>query len=196
VDPHALKLLDPDSAPRELDVVTLERCRRGDRAAFARFVACYKQRIFAHLSRLLGRGPHVDDLAQETFLRAYAALPGFALHGPARPSTWLLTIATRLALDLRKRAPIPVEPLRGFLDHGPTTPERECQRRQLGAAIAAAAATLTVEQRTVFVLAEIEDLPLDEIARIVDVPVATVKTRLFRAREALRRQLGPLWRED
>ena len=88
----------------ELDPGLLSRCQAGEQAALRLFVEHYQRAVFALLSRVLGQRPEVEDLAQETFLRAIVALPGFAPAGPARLSTWLLTIATRLALDVcRKR---------------------------------------------------------------------------------------------
>ena len=88
--------------PPPLDPAVLARCRAQDPVAFRAFVVRYERMVFALLSRMLGQGPEVEDLAQETFVRAYRAFPGFELDGPAKPSTWLLTIATRLALDARK----------------------------------------------------------------------------------------------
>src|SRR5689334_23824831 len=86
--------------PRE----TLERCRGQDPAAFRAFVLHYQSAVFALVSRVVGPGSQVQDLAQEVFLRAYRAFPSFDLDGPARVSTWLLTIAVRLALNARKKA--------------------------------------------------------------------------------------------
>src|SRR5262245_57070430 len=94
-------------AREELDGATLARCQRRDPMAFRAFVVRYQAPVFALLSRMLGHGPLVEDLAQETFLRAFRAFPTFSLDGAAKPSTWLLTIATRLALDARKRRSIP-----------------------------------------------------------------------------------------
>lgn len=103
----AAMALSGEAAPavpgRELDPATLARARNGDPIAFRAFVVRYERPVFALLSRLMGRGREVEDLAQETFLRAFRALPGFDPDGPARVSTWLLTIATRLALDARKK---------------------------------------------------------------------------------------------
>src|SRR5687768_15947133 len=111
----------PGRAP-ELDELTLVRAQRGEDAACRALVTRYQRDVFALLSRLLGpagmRGL-VEDLAQETFLRAFRALPGFDRGGPARLSSWLLTIATRLALDeLRRRRPH-AEPLAHELPGGP-----------------------------------------------------------------------------
>src|SRR3954453_14488095 len=91
------------SSPAPLDGAGLARCRAQDPMAFRAFVVRYERMVFALLSRMLGHGPEVEDLAQETFVRAYRAFPDFDLTGAAKPSTWLLTIATRLALDARKK---------------------------------------------------------------------------------------------
>src|SRR5690349_4158840 len=88
----------------EVDRETLARCKARNPVAFRAFVEAYERALFALLSRMLGRGPHVQDLAQETFLRAYRAFPAFDLEAAARPSTWLLTIAVRLAMNARKNA--------------------------------------------------------------------------------------------
>jgi RNA polymerase sigma factor (sigma-70 family) len=87
----------------ELDRETLLRCCAHDRLAFRAFVVHYERLVFACVSRMLGRGPHVDDLAQDVFLRAYRAFPSFDVHAEARVSAWLLTIATRAALDAVER---------------------------------------------------------------------------------------------
>ncbi len=181
---------------RELDRATLARCKARDPMAFRAFVVRYERPVFALLSRLLGRGPHVEDLAQEAFLRAFAALPGFDLDREGRPSTWLLTIATRLALDARRRqafAPALLGDDEGVGLAGalaaPSDPEADHARRELGRAIERAATELSHDQRAVFVLAEFHDLSHAEIARAVGAPEATVKTRLFRAREHMRARL-------
>jgi len=170
----------------EIDRATLVRCKAGDPIAFRAFVVRYERAVFALLSRVLGRGAHVEDLAQETFLRAYRAFPSFDVDAPSRPSAWLLTIATRLALDARKRKR--VEPFDAdAIDTA--TPEIETARRALGRAIEAAAAELPDDQRAAFVLAEFHGASIAEIAAALDVPEATAKTRLFRAREKMRARL-------
>ena len=182
-------LLAPRAAPpSELDRGTFDRCRSGDAMAFRAFVVRYEWSVFALISRICGRGPHVEDLAQETFLRAFRAMPDLDLDHGARVSTWLLTIATRLALDAKKRKVIAEDDLPPF--PAPPSPDAETDRARLGRAIAAAAAALPDDQRAVFVLSEIHGLSGAEIATAVDVPEATVKTRLFRAREKLREALS------
>jgi RNA polymerase sigma-70 factor (ECF subfamily) len=159
--------------PEDPQIELVRRCQSGDRTAFR----------------------DVEDLAQEVFLRAHAALARFDVHGPARPATWLLTIAVRLVQDRRRRRVVRALPRAMPIDDAPASPESEGQRAELGRAIARAAAELAPEQRNVFVLAEYHDLGLAEIADIVGAPEATVKTRLFRARERLRELLGAVWQE-
>jgi RNA polymerase sigma-70 factor (ECF subfamily) len=185
------------AAESELDRATLQGCRARDPRAFKAFVVRYQRPVFACLSRIVGRGAHVEDLAQEVFLRAYRALPGFDLAGPAKPSTWLLTIATRVALDARKRKVVPLRPLddAGQLSHA-ETPETRWARTELGARIERAAASLSDEQRAAFVLCEYHGFSMAEIAAAMGVPDATAKTRLFRARERMREALGDLWQDS
>lgn len=187
-------------APRdEIEDAVLARCRTGDRDAFRLFVVRYEARVFALLSRVLGRGPHVDDLAQETFLRAYRALPSFEPHGAARVSTWLLTIATRLALDAKKRrVPIDFGVLPEQLDEveAGTDPESIFASRQLGRDIERAAEALSLELRAVLVLSDLHGFSMREIADALGIPENTVKTRLFRARERMREALRPAWRNE
>lgn len=173
----------------ELAPELLVRGQAGEPAALRAFVECYQRAVFALLSRIIGRHSDVEDLAQETFLRAIRALPGFEPGGTARLSTWLLTIATRLALDVcRKRAreqrgAMPAEPVSA------PTPEHELQRSQLREQIALAIDELPSEQRAAFVLAEFHGFALEEIATALQIPRNTVKTRLFRARARLSRAL-------
>jgi RNA polymerase sigma-70 factor (ECF subfamily) len=179
-----------DRAAAELDRATLERARAADPIALRAFVVRYERPVFALLSRMLGPGPHVEDLAQETFLRAIRALPAFQPDGAARASTWLLTIATRLALDARKRRRFPLaEPEAAHGVPDPATPETERARRELGARLAQAAETLSDDQRAAFVLAELHGFTLAEVARALGIPENTAKTRLFRARERMRAAL-------
>ncbi len=180
----------------ELDAATLEGCRAGEPAAMHAFVVRYQRMVFAFLSRTLGAGVLVEDLAQETFLRAFRALPRFDGAGPARPSTWLLTIATHLVQDERRKGRPPVQPLEddqaiAALD----TPETERRRAELGRALSRAVGDLSSEHRDVFVLAEFHDLDMKEIGQVLSIPEGTVKTRLFRARERLRVLLQGVWED-
>jgi RNA polymerase sigma-70 factor (ECF subfamily) len=181
----------PDhSEEGEIAPELLARCQAGEPAALRTFVECYQRPVFALLSRIVGRHCEVEDLAQETFLRAIRALPAFDADGAARLSTWLLTIATQLALDAcRKRA----REQRSSLVAGPVsaaTPEHEAQRSQLRDAIASAIDELPSEQRAAFVLAEFHGFAIADIAQALQTRPSTVKTRLFRARAKLSRALA------
>jgi RNA polymerase sigma-70 factor, ECF subfamily len=184
------------SAPAELGKDVLARCKAHDPMAFRAFVVRYQRPVFALLSRMLGRGPHVEDLAQDVFLRAFRAFPSFDLERAEKPSTWVLTIATRIALDAKKRAFVPtVSMAEAQTATSDTTPERELQRSELRSSIERAVAEFSDDQRAAFVLAEFHGLSMAEIAAALDVPEATVKTRIHRARAKLQQCLEPLREE-
>jgi RNA polymerase sigma-70 factor, ECF subfamily len=194
--PPAIPHGSPSPTHADLDRATLTLCRARDPHAFRAFVTRYQRPVFACLSRMLGRGPHIDDLAQEVFLRAFRAFPTFDLDGPAKPSTWLLTIATRIALDVRKKRVIPLRPLddASHATHS-ATPETERVRAELARLIERAAAQLPDDQRAAFVLGEYHGFTMAEIAAAMGIPEATAKTRLFRARERMRALLGEEWKD-
>ncbi|MBS2025184.1 MAG: sigma-70 family RNA polymerase sigma factor [Deltaproteobacteria bacterium] len=182
--------------PDELDELTLARARRREDAACRALVLRYQRPVFALLSRLLanqGRAALVEDLAQETFLRAFRALPEFDTAGPARLSTWLLTIATRLALDELKTRRPQHEALEQAdavvsLDRSDTL----TQRRQTVEKIARAVEALTPDQRAAFLLREAHGLSYEDVAAALQVDLGTLKSRLSRARAALRIALEEL----
>lgn len=175
--------------PAELDEVTLVRAQRGEDAACRALVERYQRPVFALLGRMIGAGrrPLVEDLAQETFLRAFKALPAFDRGGTAKLSSWILTIATRLAIDELRRGELPRAPIEAAATVGVAPRgEAEAERHLLGARLAAALATLPVDQRATVLLADVHELALDEIARALAVELGTVKSRLSRARARLR----------
>jgi RNA polymerase sigma-70 factor (ECF subfamily) len=174
----------------ELDAATLVRCRSGDPVALRAFVVRYQNAVFALLSRMLGKAVPLEDLAQETFLKAHRAFARFDPQVDAKPSTWLLTIATRVALDhVKRRVPpsVPFEAIESLA--GGESPEQLTSRRRLGLAIEAAAAQLGDEQRAAFVLFTFHGFSVDEIGGVLGCAPATVKTRLFRARQRMRELL-------
>jgi len=168
-----------------VDELTLRRAQRGDERAWRDLVTRFQQPVYALIWRLLaGRARHrVEDLTQETFVRVLGALPGFDPAGPASLSTWILTIATRLTLNELRRPELAV------LESEPVATERADQpaeRQRLAAAIAACVAALPEPQRVVLVLREYGDLEYHDIARVLEIDLGTVKSRLARARTALR----------
>jgi RNA polymerase sigma-70 factor (ECF subfamily) len=184
-----------DAKGAEIDGAILEGCRAGDPAALRAFVTRYEHMVFAFLSRALGAGPHLEDFAQEVFIRACRALRGFDVAGKARLSTWLLTIASRVAIDARRKRRVPTTSLDVAMATVLQTPETEGRRMEIGRALQRAAAELSDDQRDAFVLAEFHGLDMGEIAAVLGVPENTVKTRLFRARERLRVLLREVWEE-
>lgn len=174
----------------EIDELTLARARRGERAACTRFVAVHEAAVFAVIGRVLGPRAHgtiVEDLAQEAFVRALRALPRFDPSGPARLSTWVITIATRVALSELRRA----RPATGEIDEAHLPPViGEHLRADRRRALARAIADLTDEQRAVFVLRDGHGFTETEVAEALEIEVAAVKSRLVRARARLRRSLG------
>ncbi len=173
----------------ELDELALLRAQRGEADACRALVERYQRPVFALLARLLGprAAASVEDLAQETFLKAFRALPGFDRSGPARLSTWLLTIASRLAIDELRRQGAPAEPIDEQLPD-------ECalgsfDRAGLRRALNKAAAELSPEQRAAFLLREAHGLSYEEIAVALGLELGTVRSRLSRARAALRMAL-------
>ncbi|MGN6103547.1 MAG: RNA polymerase sigma factor [Kofleriaceae bacterium] len=181
----------PAARPAEpLDELTLRRAQRGDERAWRALVEHYQQPMHALIWRLLaGRARHrTEDLVQETFVRVLRALPGFDPAGPASLRTWLLTIATRLALNELRR------PDHAVLEAEPVAPRGDradvgAERRRLAAAIEAGVAALPDGQRAVFVLREYHELDYAEIGAALDLDLGTVKSRLARARAALRASL-------
>jgi len=174
---------------REIDEETLAAARAGDRHAQEDFVRWYERRVHAFLGRsLLGRH-QVDDLAQEVFLRVLRALPRFE-PGPARVSTWIFSIAVRLLADhgRSQRRWFTWFDEERATSHG-HSPEEGAIAREALTDLEVALARLSPQQRMALCLFEIHGLSHAEVAQAVGSSVATVKTRLFRARHALRKYL-------
>lgn len=197
----------PGGAPRppggELDEITLRRAQAGAPEACRALVECYGGRVLALATRMLaGDRGGAEDIAQETFLRVFTQLGRFSPLGPARLSTWILTIATRRAIDeLRRRGAAPeARDHRAAPPHpeatvaGPSL-EDDAHTRQLARAAMAAVGQLAPEVRAAFLLREVHELEYTEIARILDIDLGTVKSRISRGRAVLRRHLQELQRE-
>ena len=131
----------------------------------------------------------IDDLAQESFVKVLRGLPQFDPAGPARLSSWILTIATRACLDVLKAKRPAAEQLPESLA-APSDPEHETAQRQLERRVQAAMARLPEEMRAVVILRAYHDFDYDEIAAALGLELGTVKSRLGRARVALREVLG------
>ncbi|MDK2855892.1 MAG: polymerase sigma-70 factor, subfamily [Bacillota bacterium] len=179
------------------DEVLVKECRRGSREAFAVLVERYQAKIYNLTYRLLGNADDAEELTQEAFCRAFAKLGEF--RGEAAFSTWLYRIAHNLCLDeLRRRQRRPVlslseHEMRRYLEEVPgENPEAAelCVRRAVLGRLQEVLATLPPDQRTVLVLRDVQDLSYEEIAQIIGCSLGTVKSRLNRARRALRDKLS------
>lgn len=180
----------PLSPLDETDCIT--RAQRGEVAAFSELVARYQERIYRFLLRLTRSQEDARELAQETFLSAYQALPRW--RPEARLSTWLFRIARNQALDrLRRTQRVEFVALdEGLADHIPAdtpTPEAALQARQRIAALEGALARLSVEHREILLLRDIEDLSYEDIAEVLGIGLGTVKSRIARARAGLLQHL-------
>ncbi|MBL8436247.1 RNA polymerase sigma factor RpoE [Zoogloea sp.] len=187
---------------REVDQQLVERVQRGDKQAFGLLVAKYQRKLARLLSRLIRDPAEVEDVAQETFIKAYRALPSF--RGDSAFYTWLYRIGINTAKNFLvsqgRRAPTTTdfdsEEAETFEDGDQlrdiNTPERLMMTRQIGDTVNAAMEALPEELKTAIVLREIEGLSYEEIATIMDCPIGTVRSRIFRAREAISEKLKPL----
>lgn len=184
----------PDSdADRDL----VARAQGGDEQAFTDLMVRYQQPVLHFVFRLLAGASDAEDVAQETFVRAYFNLRRFRFRPQARFSTWLFQIARNAALDhLRRRARRAETPWpEGAAEPAAPTPaaDQALQDRELGEALARAFAALPEEQRTALVLAEYHGASAAEIAAVLDCSVRAAEARLFRARQEVRHQLRA-WR--
>ena len=184
-----------------LDQALVEKVQRGDKHAFDLLVKKYQHRIMNVLSRYLGNQEDVLDVAQETFIKAYRALPTF--RGDSAFYTWLYRIAINTAknhLVAQSR-----RPTQGLVDSEDAehydeadllrendTPEQLLQREQVQAVISQAFEELPEDLRTAISLRELEGMSYEEIAEAMDCPIGTVRSRIFRAREAIDKKLEPL----
>ncbi|MBC8070573.1 MAG: RNA polymerase sigma factor [Deltaproteobacteria bacterium] len=181
------------SEPATTERALILRAQAGERGAARVLVETHQRAVAGLLQRLL-RGSGLDalteDLAQETFLRGFAALSRFDPDGPARLSTWLLTIATRLALQTIARRRLGTEPLDELAIASPGLPFDESpDRARIGACIERAVGALAPTHRAVFLLREYHGLEYAEIAQALAIDLGTVKSRLSRARAALKQAL-------
>jgi len=182
---------------RDSDALLVREAQRGSRAAFDMLVLKYQRRVERLLSRSVRDPADVADLCQETFLAAYRALPEF--RGEAAFYTWIYRIAINAARRHRARQR-PMESLdddEGTFgtDAAPSddaTPEALLASRQLALGLNEAVEALAEDQRRALLLREVDGLSYDEIADLMDCPPGTVRSRIFRAREAVAARLRPL----
>ena len=178
------------------DEELVARSIRGDAESFNQLILRWERPIYALAYRTLGREEDARDICQETFLRAFRALPGF--RGQAKFSSWLYRIALNLCRDWmrrERRAPIaqPPEDVDLMELAAAAEPSESIEdliaRRDLSRAVERVMATLPEEQRTAIVLKEYHGLTFQEIADLIGCPLSTVKTRLYQGLTVVRREL-------
>ena len=185
----------------QVDGDLVKRVQAGDSAAFDLLVRKYQHRVAALIGRYIPDWSECQDVAQEAFLRAYRAIGNF--RGDAQFYTWLHRIAVNTAknhLVAHNRRP-PTDDIdvsdaeqfeSGLRLRDNDTPERELMRQQMEQTVMRAVEALPGELRTAITLREVEGLSYEEIAERMDCPIGTVRSRIFRAREAIDAELRPL----
>ncbi|MBS2020938.1 MAG: sigma-70 family RNA polymerase sigma factor [Deltaproteobacteria bacterium] len=195
----------PPGEPSDSELVL--RAQQGDATAFAQLVSRHQRQLYRLALRMTQSEADAQEILQETFLNAYQKLPNF--RGEAQFSSWLYRIAANSALmrlRRKRRAPdaLPTEPLEltgpkfnneGYFEEAPHSDwsqraDEKLMSGELGKAIDAAVKTLPDDYRTVFLLKDVDGLSNEEIADALELSVPAVKSRLHRARLALREQLG------
>ena len=185
----------------ELDLELVKRVQSGDKTAFDVLVRKYQHRIGAVIGRFVHDYAESQDIAQETFIRAYRALNNF--RGDAQFYTWLYRIAVNTAknhlVSMKRRPPTSdvdaddAEHYEGaYRMHDSDTPEHELLREEIARTVSEVVAALPEELRQAITLREMEGLSYEEISETMDCPIGTVRSRIFRAREAIDLRLRPL----
>jgi RNA polymerase sigma-70 factor (ECF subfamily) len=187
---------------REIDQQLVERAQKGDKRAFELLVMKYERKLGRLLSRMVRDTAEIDDITQEAFIKAYRALPQF--RGDSAFYTWLYRIAVNTAKnylmakgkreisksDLIDEDGEVMEDL--LMPHDIATPDAELQTKQIAKAVNETVEELPEELRTAITLREIEGLSYEEIAQMMDCPIGTVRSRIFRAREAIAEKIRPM----
>ncbi|HVS26018.1 MAG TPA: RNA polymerase sigma factor RpoE [Burkholderiales bacterium] len=187
---------------REVDQQLVERAQHGDKHAFELLVVKYQRKLARLLSRFIRDAAEVEDVTQEAFIKAYRALPAF--RGDSAFYTWLYRIGINTAKNylvaMRRRAPTTTgfdsEEAETFEDGDQlrdiNTPENELMSKEIGKTVNQTLLELPEELRTAITLREIEGLSYEDIATIMNCPIGTVRSRIFRAREAIAEKLRPM----
>jgi RNA polymerase sigma-70 factor (ECF subfamily) len=187
---------------RDIDRQLVARAQRGDKQAFELLVEKYQRKLARLLSRFIRDPAEVEDVTQEAFIKAYRALPAF--RGDSAFYTWLYRIGINTAknylMAMGRRAPtsteVEAEEAEGFEEgeqlRDINTPESMLLSNEIARTVNATIEQLPEELRTAIQMREIEGMSYEDIAKAMDCPIGTVRSRIFRAREAIAEQLRPL----
>ncbi|MDO8315589.1 MAG: RNA polymerase sigma factor RpoE [Rugosibacter sp.] len=187
---------------READRILVERVQAGDKQAFGLLVTKYQRKLARLVSRMVRDPAEVEDIVQDSFIRAYKALPNFrndsAFYtwlyriGVNTAKNWLVTHGRRAQLTSTTDGEDAENYDEPELLRNNETPERLLMTKQIGETVNAVVETLPEDLRTALTLREIEGLSYEEIADVMDCPIGTVRSRIFRARDAIALKLRPL----
>jgi RNA polymerase sigma-70 factor (ECF subfamily) len=192
----------PAASNREIDQALVERAQAGDQRAFGMLVEKYQRKLARLLSRMMRDQAEIEDVVQESFIKAYRALPNF--RGDSAFYTWLYRIGINTAknhLVAMGRRPqvardVEIEDAENFEDADELrtmeTPESEMMSKEIAQTVNDTVMALPDELRTAITLREIEGLSYEEIATLMSCPIGTVRSRIFRAREMIALKLRPL----
>ena len=195
----------PPPVANDSDALLVQRAMAGETQAFELLVIKYQRRVQRLIGRMVRDTDLVEDIAQETFIRAYRALPQF--RGDAQFYTWLYRIAVNTAkkflLELKRAPSVSDRPAAADDDGDETfwpglepideeTPESVLAAKEIAEAVNAGLAALPDDLRQALTLREIEGLSYEEIAGLMDCPIGTVRSRIYRAREAISTRLKPM----
>ena len=187
---------------RDIDRQLVARAQRGDKQAFELLVEKYQRKLARLLSRFIRDPAEVEDVTQEAFIKAYRALPAF--RGDSAFYTWLYRIGINTAknylMAMGRRAPtsteVEAEEAEGFEEgeqlRDINTPESLLLSNEIAKTVNATIEQLPEELRMAIQMREIEGMSYEDIAKAMDCPIGTVRSRIFRAREAIAEQLRPL----
>lgn len=187
---------------READLLLVERVQSGDQAAFGLLVSKYQRKLLRVVMRLVRDPGDAEDVVQESFVRAYRALPHF--RGESAFYTWMYRIGVNTAkswLEAQGRRMPTMTDLAGDTEglaeddlglRDEATPDRLLMSKQIGETVSAAMDALPPDMRMAIALREIDGLSYEEIAQVMGAPIGTVRSRIFRAREAIAERLRPL----
>lgn len=183
------------------ELMLVERAQAQDETAFEQIMQLYADRLYNYVLRMVGNRADAEDIVQETFLRAYQGLPSFDRR--ASLSTWLYRIATNLCIDHQRRRARRVQTVSyadyeddagetsewEFADTHTPSPMDAVLHKELQQVVEQAVATLSPKLKTVLLLYDVEELSYEEIARVLNIPMGTVKSRLNHARSQIQKQV-------
>lgn len=181
----------------EEEIELIKKAASGDNKAFSKIYYQYKELVYRVVYRLLGGTEDINDAVQQTFIELFKSLPGYA--GKSKFTTWLYRIAVNVSIQFfrKKRVSEKFKTSEWELDTIPSsdTTSINIERKELKTQLEEALSSLQLKKRIVIVLHDIEHKTMEEISEIIGVPVGTIKSRLFYAREELKKKLGKILEE-